>query len=178
MSDNTNRQIVVYLIEISQGDKRSLSLLYQALSPELIKIALKYSRNMQDAAEILQETFLTLIQKAHTYRGGNAVSFVKKICRNKSIDFFRSAKRREKELTIDLFHENAAESFANLSAAVGKIDLTKALEGLSEDERQIIICLYYQDLSFKETAKKLGLKRDTLYKRHANIVLRLRQRLE
>jgi RNA polymerase sigma-70 factor (ECF subfamily) len=56
--------------------------------------------------------------------------------------------------------------------------LLRLVEGLREEERLVIACRFFLDLSEEETAAALGLRRGTVKSRQSRALARLRGELE
>ena len=56
--------------------------------------------------------------------------------------------------------------------------LREAIQALSDAERQLIECIYYDDLTEQETAKKLKVAQQTINKKKQRIIKKLRNSLK
>jgi RNA polymerase sigma-70 factor (ECF subfamily) len=52
-----------------QGDKEAFAELVSAYSERIYNLALRILRNREDAEDVLQETFLTVLQKLDSFDG-------------------------------------------------------------------------------------------------------------
>lgn len=110
----------------------------------------------EDTAEdILQEIFIRIHAKGDTLRDiGKLESWIYQIARNAIIDHYRS-RRPTVELPETLgFWEDAYEE--DLTAELAA-DVREMMEALPEPYRQALMLTYYEGLSQKELAKRLGL---------------------
>ncbi|MBI1850512.1 MAG: sigma-70 family RNA polymerase sigma factor [Planctomycetes bacterium] len=55
------------------GDPAALGAVYDALAPELLRVALHFSRDAAEAEDLLQSTFVTAIERAHSFEEGRSV---------------------------------------------------------------------------------------------------------
>ncbi len=79
---------------------------------------------------------------------------------------------REDSSENDIPVESPEESCAEL------LDLNDALERLSDDERQLIKCRYFEFMTQCDTAKTLGMTQVQVSRREKGILLKLRKMLE
>lgn len=71
-------------------------LLYRRCYPLFMKICLRYSRSYDDAANVLQESFIKIFLRIHTYSGkGDFIGWMKKIVVNTALDHLRKDKLHE-----------------------------------------------------------------------------------
>ena len=60
----------IRLVELAQkGDNRALTELVKLHSPKIYNLGLRMMRTEKDAEDVLQETFLTMVKKIHTFKG-------------------------------------------------------------------------------------------------------------
>lgn len=57
------------IMRARQGDKEALAQLYRLYRDNVYRICLRMVRNPSDAEDLVQETFLRVINKIHTFRG-------------------------------------------------------------------------------------------------------------
>lgn len=156
--------------KIGQGDKTALDELYEILSKYIYVIALNYVKDRETAEEIVQDTFVKVVENAHSFKYRNGKFWVISICRNLSLDILRRRDRIEFigiERVYDLPIKD--ESRDNM------IDLREALKQLTDDECDVIVKVYYEDLPVKEIAKVMNKKADTIYKIHSRAINKIEE---
>lgn len=111
--------------------------------------------NQIDPEDIVQETLLALHLKRHTWREDAPVKpWLYAIARYKVVDAFRRRGRRV-EVDIDDFADVlAAEETETLQAH----ELSRALDSLSDRQRQIVSSIGVDGNSIAETADAFGMK--------------------
>jgi RNA polymerase sigma factor (sigma-70 family) len=57
-------------------------------------------------------------------------------------------------------------------------DLLEAVNRLREEEREVVACRYFLELSEEETAETLGLRKGTVKSRLSRALARLREQME
>ncbi|MBP8295314.1 MAG: sigma-70 family RNA polymerase sigma factor [Burkholderiales bacterium] len=123
------------------------------------------------ADDLAQDTFLQVYRNLRQFRGeAKFATWIYRIAYNAFLAHVRSA-HPEDELPDQLPEDDSGPSLARASAM--RMDLAKALAGLSEGERAAIVQCYYQDLSHEEAAFVLGCPLGTV----KTNVLRAKQKL-
>ena len=123
------------------------------------------------ADDLAQDTFLQVYRNLRQFRGeAKFATWVYRIAYNAFLAHARAA-HPEEELPDQFPEGDSGPSLAQASAM--RMDLAKALAGLSEGERAAIVQCYYQDLSHEEAAFVLGCPLGTV----KTNVLRAKQKL-
>lgn len=169
------------LLEIAKGDRIAFTQLYSDTKPGLIRYATSLLAGDVDAAlDVVDEAFLTVWREAGRYSGaGSADGWIRRIVRNKAIDWLRS--RRERPLPTDPeggFLRQQVDQADTPERAVEKTsaadELRRALERLSPDHREVVWLCYFEDRSLSEIAILAGCPENTVKTRlfHARRLLR------
>lgn len=90
------------------GSQEHFSELVDTYDKLVFSICYKITGDYFAAEDLAQETFLTVFQKYSTFDGGNEKAWICRIATNKSIDYMRSAGRKNVP-TEDGFFETAPE---------------------------------------------------------------------
>ena len=82
--------------QLVAGSEDALATLYDRHSPAVFSAALRYSGDRAIAAEVLQDTFMTLWNRAEQFDSsrGSLVGWLSSIAHNRAIDHLRTARRR------------------------------------------------------------------------------------
>lgn len=138
--------------------------------------------NEQTAQDLLSEVLLKLYEKYESYDSHKASlsTWVYAVARNTLYDYFRKEARRDVIVPLsDLENEPADSDFTTdliREESLEKLALT--LEQLPETERDLIILLYYHELSLKESAKRLGIGYSAAKYHHQMALSRLHRHLD
>jgi RNA polymerase sigma-70 factor (ECF subfamily) len=136
-----------------------------------------------DAEEAAQDAFLKAHGALSRFRAGAPFRpWLLAIVANEARNRRRSTRRRA-ELAVraaeELSSGDAASSpEAALLAAEGRRALLAAVNELSDDDRLVIACRYFLDLSEGETASVIGRRRGTVKSRTSRALDRLRAQME
>ena len=112
------------------------------------------------ADDLAQETFLLAWRNLRSFRFDARFStWLYRIAFNA---WLSEARKRREVLLDDGERAPAAEAPAHAVPAVERIDLERALEGLSDGERAAIAACYYADLTHEEAAAAIGIPLGTV----------------
>jgi RNA polymerase sigma-70 factor (ECF subfamily) len=168
------------LIELARnGDKAALSQLVNTYSERIYNLALRILRKKEDAEDILQETFLTVIEKLHTFDGRSSFfTWIYRIATNASLMKLRKKKVIFKEIAEDPEYTESVESrvFVDWSQdpSINVLDeeikqkLDEAINKLSDIYRSVFVLRDIEGLSIKETSAILDITEE-------NVKIRLRR---
>ena len=146
--------------EIAAGDTAALRRLYDRLAPRVRAVAARALGNASDADDVVQETFVEVWHRAHTFdpTRGSVVSWVTMLGHRRAIDRLRRRGTRptaspggtpDDATTTDSPHETAEQRQARARIAA-------ALAELPAEQRQAIELMYFEGMSQSEAAEHLG----------------------
>ena len=171
----TRQESTVLLREARQGAPDALGELYERYGGRLLAcIRLRMGRDLRarlESRDILQATFLKSFQRLEQFEGEEGASlmgWLVRIADNEIRDQvdFQHRQRRDVAAGVPLddvsLHAPATVRSAFSEAALNEQAeyLTRALEGLDPDHREVIILRKLEELSFKEVASRLGRSED------------------
>jgi RNA polymerase sigma-70 factor (ECF subfamily) len=117
--------------------------------------------NRTDAEDLVQETFVAALTSR--FRGESAVrTWLVQILVRRSAMLRRSRKREQGQPVAG---ETERSTRSEVSGTDAKLDLAKMLEGLSPDQRQVIVLRELEGLSYEEMAAALHVPRGTVESR-------------
>lgn len=169
------------LKRIANEDRGAFARLWRATQPELIRYATGLLAGDLSAAEdAVDEAFIAIWQQSGRYDGrGNAMGWIRRIVRNKAIDWLR--KRRDVPMSGEPQMEDrqlcSAEMPSPFDSAVcvsTATTLRAALTILSVEQREAVWLCYYEEKSLREIAEIAGCPENTVKTRlfHARKALR------
>jgi RNA polymerase sigma-70 factor (ECF subfamily) len=184
--------------EVVAGSQEALGLLYDRHVDGVFATARRVAGDRQVAEEVVQETFLTLWNRAHRYdpRLGSLAAWLRRIARNRALDRVRAAARRPRLLAAgaiagdDEPMDDALERLAGTGTGRGpsradepgdaaiaswtRDRIRTALDAMPADERTVIVMAYDQELSQAEIAERIGWPLGTVKTRTRRALARLR----
>jgi len=173
--ENSESEIGVCIKEISLGNKDALTHLYEQTRVALFGFVLSILKNSYDAEDVLQETYITIHNKASQYKdNGKAMAWIFTIARNLSLMKIRSNKK-------NIFLDEEWEKNIPDTPLVNnddKIMLKLFIEKLTAEERQIIIMHIVGGLKHREIAKILDLSLATTLSKYHRALKKLKKMME
>jgi RNA polymerase sigma-70 factor (ECF subfamily) len=161
------------------GDKHAFAGLVSAYSDRIYNLGLRILRNKEDAEDILQESFLTVLEKLHTFDGRSSFfTWIYRIATNASLMKLRKKKpvytdlsedpangqRFEEKILID-WSQNPLLDLQNKEI---KKTLNDAIKELPEIYRTVFVLRDIEHLSIRETGQILDISEE-------NVKIRLRR---
>jgi RNA polymerase sigma-70 factor (ECF subfamily) len=114
-------------------------------------------RDIGEAEDVVQETFINLHERSHTFRQGERVEpWIYKIATNKALDNYRKRKRSALTYAEDIdpwakrLGRNPEDEY------VTTIDAIKFLDTLPSGKRQMLV-LQYNGFTYEEIAEIMGI---------------------
>ena len=139
------------------------------------------------AEDITQEAFLRFWESTSYRNEGKALHYLYTIARNLCVDEYRKQGRekcisnifreKESEINIEEIRENKADISNSEEQLLTKIVLKQALEELSEQDRELILLRFVNQVPINVISKLTGLSRFTIYRRINNAIARLKRNL-
>jgi RNA polymerase sigma-70 factor, ECF subfamily len=164
------------LQSVAQGDDSSLAELYSLLEGPIFSFAASRLGDRALAAEVLHEVMVEVWRRAGSFRGrSRPLTWVLGIAHHKTVDALRRRGRRAEEPPDGEAPDEALPSPAErLEREERRTKVRRALAALSEAHRQVVHLAFFEDLSYPEIARVLGIPTGTVKTRmfHAKKLLR------
>lgn len=164
------------------GQTVALGVLYDRHASLVYGIALNALGNAQEAEDLTQDIFLTLVKgTSYDAKRGTLRTFLAILTKSRAIDRLRS--RHSARQTLSRWQQGTqptATPNIPLEQAFQQErsqEVTTALARLSEQEQQVLRLAYYDGLSQTEIAQQLALPLGTVKTRARRGLLKLRQSL-
>jgi RNA polymerase sigma-70 factor (ECF subfamily) len=186
-----------------EGSEDALAGLYDRHAQAVFATALRVSRDRGIAAEVVQETFLALWNRAERFdpSRGTLIAWLVTIARNRAIDHLRSVGRHDRAATFSSFDRDGWDdqatvewltSTGELIGAAGvepgpelaladketREVIQHALASLAPLEQRVIELAYGSGMSQSEIAAHLGWPVGTVKTRTRRALRHIRERLE
>jgi len=180
-----NEDVIILLAK--QGQEDAFRQLYEAHREKIYRTAFRYTKNQQDAEDIMHETFIKAFRKIDTFDfqlNASFSSWLYRICIHSAIELLRKRKRRKTPQTdslSDLANDpEAVQPSPEKSAVINQTiyKLKHALHVLSPKQMVIFDMRYSQHMDIKEIAKHLNCSESTVKTQHLRAVSKLRKHLE
>src|SRR5690606_11816811 len=109
-------------------------------------LLLRMTRNPEEAADLLQDTYIRVFERIDQFQGASSLStWVYRIAVNEAQQYFRRRRRQDEILRTEFPHPPLAGPGEQESAAA-RAEVREAIQRLPEDERVLIILRYFEEL--------------------------------
>lgn len=150
-----------YIEDARHGDPRAQKAIFDALSPKMFAVCLRYMGDRESAEDVLQDGFVTLFTKLGSYLGeGSFEGWARRIFVNTALMSLR--KKDVLRQTEDV--ESAWDVKAEDPSPIQKIsyqDLMKFISELPDGFRTVFNMYVVEGFSHKEIAEELGISEAT-----------------
>lgn len=166
------------LVELSiGGDIEAFETLIQSHQKKVYNIALRMTKNPEDAQELAQDAFVRAFTSIGKFRGDSSFStWLYRITINVCTDFLR---KRNKAILISMEQGAASSEYEQAiqiaEESPGPDELVEksqlkhmvkdAMDSLSDEHRQVLILRDMMDMSYKEIANTLNVNEGTIKSR-------------
>ena len=154
-----------------EGDPDAFSVLVSRHQDRLWAVALRTMRNPDDAADALQDAYLSAFRRAGTYRGDAAVTtWLHRVVVNACLDRLRVLRSRAADPLpehLDTDPDLAVTPPDPVETEEERADVATALGHLNPDQRAALVLVDMQGYSVDEAAQILGCAPGTVKSRCA-----------
>jgi RNA polymerase sigma-70 factor (ECF subfamily) len=181
-STKTDYELITGFIN---GDERSIEHLILRHKSKVYSYINLYIRSRDLADDIFQDTFLKVVQSIRAGRyqdDGKFISWVMRIAHNLIIDHFRHEKQMgivyNDDYDTDLFNSRrlADDNVEDIMVRRQVLrDVRSLINGLPEDQREVVIMRHYAGMSFKEIADMTGVSINTALGRMRYALINMRK---
>ncbi|MEX2569461.1 MAG: sigma-70 family RNA polymerase sigma factor [Cyclobacteriaceae bacterium] len=155
---------------LSKGDRKGLEGLYRMFAPELFKYGLSMVRDEDFVQDCIQEVFIDL-WKYHLslHKADNVKVYLFKSLSHKIYrELKKSKKWKTEEIREEYFFgfsiESIESSLINIQREKNlRTKLANALEKLPLRQKQVINHLFFDQFSYEETSKMMGINLRSVY---------------
>ena len=124
-------------------------------------VCLRYSKNREEAEEILQEGFIKVFEFIHQYKfAGTFEGWVRKIMVNCALQKYRSIRQMHAVVNIDT---SAVEQLGNedIISRIGTKELLKMVQQLPPSYRMVFNLYVFEGMKHREIAEHLEISEGT-----------------
>ncbi|WP_422934822.1 ECF RNA polymerase sigma factor SigK [Sinomonas sp. P47F7] len=164
---------------VARGDQDAFGSLYDALAPLVHGLVLRVVRDPAQSEEVTQEVFLEVWQQAKRFDAdrGRARAWITVMAHRRAVDRVRAAQAsadRDLREGVKEFRESYDDVEHRVEVALESERVHRALESLTEVQREAIRLAYYGGYTYGEVADALGLPLGTVKTRIRDGMIRLR----
>jgi RNA polymerase sigma-70 factor (ECF subfamily) len=148
---------------------------FSELAPGLLLFARQWVRSAADAEDIVQEAFVKFWRRNHNIANRPLLYAA---VRSIALDFIRRDTRRaRREATAFAESESTIEPQFELEHDT-QTALAAAVDSLPRDQREVLVLKIWNDLTFNEIARALGISQNTAASRYRYALTNLKKTLQ
>ena len=170
--------------KVLSGDQQAYALLVDRYQNYVFTLALRFTKNREDAEEMSQDIFIKAYRSLSDFRGAAKFStWLYTIVNNTCISFLRKKKLEvhslDNEKVFEVADNQESGMRANMIEQKSRIAMVnKAIALLSTDDAEIITLFYKGEQTLEEISNILGLETNTAKVRLHRARARLKEKME
>jgi RNA polymerase sigma factor (sigma-70 family) len=143
------------------GKRNCQSDLYNLFSPKMMIVCLRYSKNLEEAEEILQDGFIRVFKFIGQFKNeGSFEGWIRKIMVNCALQKLRSQVNLRPLVSLNTqLHDEASED-STIENINGK-EMLNLVQALSPAYRMVFNLYYFEGYKHREIAELLGIEEGT-----------------
>lgn len=167
-------------IQQAQLDPRAFQPLYDRYFESIFKFVFRRTGDMALSNDLCSQVFLKAMENLsnYQYKGVPFSSWLFRIASNEIAQHFRAAKKNRVVSVEDYSLASMIDEVEEEDTETYRIALLKALEGLKEQDIQLIELRFFEQRPFKEVAEIMQITESNAKVRTYRILQRLRKRIE
>jgi RNA polymerase sigma factor (sigma-70 family) len=152
-------------IDLLQGclanDRKTQKLLYEQFYEFAITIALRYSRDEHDAADIMSHAFVKVFKSIKSYDSskGSLHAWIKRIIVNEGLDHIKSRERFSENVELETVEEPPVNS--SVLEQMGAEEIMEIIAKLPPATHAVFVLYAVEGYNHREIAEKLGISEGT-----------------
>jgi RNA polymerase sigma factor (sigma-70 family) len=169
------------------GKEASLSILINRHKQRLFSFIYSKIQDKDLTEDIFQDTFIKVIRtlkKGNYNEEGKFLPWVMRIAHNLVIDYFRKNNRMpffKNTGEFDIFsvlHDDTLNAEKQLIQEQMYDDVRELINGLPEEQKEVLVMRMYKDMSFKEISENTGVSINTALGRMRYALINMRKLIE
>jgi RNA polymerase sigma factor (sigma-70 family) len=148
-----------------EGRRSEQKQLYEKFVSPMLAICLRYSKNRDEAEDLVQEGFLKIFQNINTFRNnGSLEGWIKRIMINHALNQYKKNRKVPFTEDVDEINETdilfSSEEIEN-TKPVPPEKLLEMVQSLPEGYRMVFNLYVFEEYSHKEIAETLNISENT-----------------
>ena len=164
--------------KVKSGDRRAFSELVKRHQRSVLRLSLRFVKDMGAAEDVTQDAFIKAYEKLNSFEGrATFKSWLFQIAVNTARNKIRESKRNTVDIDDVQLAVGAEAEKTLVHSAVANI-LNTEVEKLPFKQKTALVLRVYEDLSFNEIADIMECPYDTAKANYRHALLKLRQTFE
>ncbi|WP_374001331.1 RNA polymerase sigma factor [Bdellovibrio bacteriovorus] len=164
--------------KVKSGDRRAFSELVKRHQRSVLRLSLRFVKDMDTAEDVTQEAFIKAYEKLNSFEGrASFKSWLFQIAVNTARNKIREWKRDTVDIDDVQLAVDAEAETTLVHTAVADI-LHNEVEKLPFKQKTALVLRVYEDLSFNEIADIMQCPYDTAKANYRHALMKLRQTFE
>ncbi len=160
--------------DCKKNEIKAQELLYRQYAPKMFSVCLKYSRNYAEAQDHLQDAFLLVFEKIHSFEfKGSFDGWIKRVVVNHVLQQYRN------KSFLSLIDEDVVEEVeVEIDHEISMAFLMKIIQELPDRYRLVFNLNVFENYSHQEIADVLGITVGTSKSNLARAKMILKEKIE
>ena len=169
-----SERLAQLVVRLQNGDMAAFDEIYKLTNEKAVFTSLKICKNKEDANDIVQESYMYLLEKVNDIKNPEAftswfnmvvASKTKNMLRKKNPVLFND--NETEELVLDSIEDTDKDFHppSDFEQTELRSEVMSLIDGLSDDKRATVILFYYEEMTTKQIAESLGVNENTIKSR-------------
>lgn len=161
--------------EVRRGERRAFSELVKRHQRGLLRMSLRFVKDIDNAEDVVQESFIKAYEKLNSFEGRSSFkSWLYQITVNTARNRLRERRHDVTDIDDVQIGVNAIAESALIHVAVAEM-LQKEVDKLPFKQKTALVLRVYEDLSFSEIAEIMECPYDTAKANYRHALMKLRE---
>jgi len=160
------------------GDQRAQRVLFERFAPKMLGVCMRYSKNSEQAEDVLQDGFVKVFTKLSYYKGdGSLEGWIRRIIVNTALDQIRKNAKFQDNVALDDV-DYKLELKGNVLESLAAEDLLELINEMPTGYKVVFNMFAIEGYSHKEIAVKLEVSENTSKSQYSRARAYLKKKLE
>lgn len=161
-SDDLVEQTKELIQSCIDGDRYSQNRLYEQYAPKMFAVCMRYSKNREEAEDILQDGFVQVFRSLHSFKfAGSFEGWIRKIMVYTAVANYRAKSKMHAIINIEGMENIEMTNNEDIVALLGKKELLNMVQSLPPMYRMVFNLYVFEGLKHREIARELGVSEGT-----------------
>lgn len=166
------------VVECVKGNAKAQRMLFEKFAPKMMAVCLRYSKDVEEAEDILQDGFIKMFNKLPDFKmEGSLEGWVRRIMVNTSLDAIRRNKKHLGDSKLEDVDYKISAQESTMDSLLAE-DLMKLVQKLPDGYKVVFNLFAIEGYSHKEIADLLGVTENTSKSQYSRARAYLRAQLE